>query len=103
MRDSPETSSGQAMWPIKINYKHLKIILLILISGLSLFSCGKESSDFNPSFNDSEIPELGMTEKELYDKILGNLVGSAMPWGLPRKCGHEKIFNLKKNPPRKTA
>ncbi len=56
----------------------MKNILLILLSVLFLFSCGKETSDLKTSFDDTEVPELGMTEKELYDKILGTLVGSAI-------------------------
>lgn len=56
----------------------MKISFLILISALFLFSCERESGDLKASFDDTMVPELGMTEKELYDKILGSLVGSAI-------------------------
>lgn len=41
MRDSPETSSGQAMWPLKENYKHMKkfsLVFLFLIWGFLGFA-----------------------------------------------------------------
>ncbi len=56
----------------------MKNSLFILIQVLLLISCVKEKTELEASFDDTEVPELGMTEKELYDKILGNLVGSAI-------------------------
>lgn len=56
----------------------MKNILFIIPSFIILFACGKEKQAGKISFDDTEVPELGMTEKELYDKILGTLVGSAI-------------------------
>jgi len=56
----------------------MKNSLFIIFSAFLLFACGNETREEKTSFDDSEIPEIGLTEKELYDKILGNLVGSAI-------------------------
>lgn len=42
MRRSPETSSGQAMWPIKINHKHMKKLLTIALLIFSLNALAQE-------------------------------------------------------------
>lgn len=42
MRHSPETSSGQAMWPIKINHKHMKKLLTIALLIFSLNALAQE-------------------------------------------------------------
>ena len=47
------------------------ILILVLI-----FSCGKEEKQI--AFSDRSIKQLSLTEAELYDKVLGMLVGSAI-------------------------
>ncbi len=56
----------------------MKNSLFIILLTFLLFACGNETREEITSFDDTEIPEIGLTEKELYDKILGNLVGSAI-------------------------
>ena len=52
---------------------HLLVYFLVL-----LFACGQKESHKLNNFSDTQVPEIGMTEKQLHDKILGMLVGSAI-------------------------
>ncbi|PZX55494.1 ADP-ribosylglycohydrolase [Algoriphagus ratkowskyi] len=52
---------------------YLLVIFLVLFS-----ACGKKANKTTPAFSDKEVPEMGLTEKQLHDKILGMLVGSAI-------------------------
>ncbi|MEB2774090.1 ADP-ribosylglycohydrolase family protein [Algoriphagus sp. D3-2-R+10] len=51
----------------------LFVLFLLLIT-----ACNKKESSSPIQFSDQEVPELGMSEKQLHDKILGMLVGSAI-------------------------
>lgn len=53
--------------------------LVLLVAFLTLISACSDKKNSSPvQFSDQEVPELGMSEKQLYDKILGMLVGSAI-------------------------
>ena len=56
----------------------MKNFCLIVLSVILLASCGNRKSSTPVQFSDQEVPELGITEKQLQDKILGMLVGSAI-------------------------
>lgn len=55
--------------------KNLNLFALILIMHTA---CGTKEHAWPSDFSDQEIPEIGLTEKQLHDKILGMLVGSAI-------------------------
>ncbi|PZX49575.1 ADP-ribosylglycohydrolase family protein [Algoriphagus chordae] len=56
-----------------MKYLSLAIIVLAIVS-----SCGNRESKVPIQFSDQEVPEIGLTEKQLHNKILGMLVGSAI-------------------------
>lgn len=69
--------------------------LFLLVLFLSLLgACGKKESLIQ--FSDQEIAEMGLTEKQLYDKILGMLVGSAIgdAMGAPTEMWSREAINL---------
>lgn len=49
------------------------VIFLLIFS-----ACNNNKSTTPVEFSDQEVTEIGLTEKQLYDKILGMLVGSAI-------------------------
>ena len=56
----------------------MKKLAFIFISLLS-FSCSQEDKEVDSTSFSKDIPtEFGLTEAELYDKVLGMLVGSAI-------------------------
>ncbi|MEB2786851.1 ADP-ribosylglycohydrolase family protein [Algoriphagus persicinus] len=52
---------------------YLFVLCLVIFS-----ACGGKESRSPIRFSDQELPEIGLTEKQLHDKILGMLVGSAI-------------------------
>ncbi|MEB2779935.1 ADP-ribosylglycohydrolase family protein [Algoriphagus sp. C2-6-M1] len=52
---------------------YLFVLFLVIFS-----ACGGKESRSPVQFSDQELPEIGLTEKQLHDKILGMLVGSAI-------------------------
>ncbi len=52
---------------------YLVILFLIIFT-----ACSKKESKAPVQFSDQEVPEMSLTEKQLHDKILGMLVGSAI-------------------------
>lgn len=69
--------------------------LFLLVLFLSLLgACGKKESLIQ--FSDQEIAEMGLTEKQLHDKILGMLVGSAIgdAMGAPTEMWSREAINL---------
>ncbi|WP_339751736.1 ADP-ribosylglycohydrolase family protein [Algoriphagus aquimarinus] len=69
------------------------LCLLVLFLSL-LCACGKKESLVQ--FSDQEIAEMGLTEKQLHDKILGMLVGSAIgdAMGAPTEMWAREAINL---------
>ncbi|TXE13544.1 ADP-ribosylglycohydrolase family protein [Algoriphagus aquimarinus] len=69
--------------------------LCLLVLFLSLLgACGKKESPIQ--FSDQEIAEMGLTEKQLHDKILGMLVGSAIgdAMGAPTEMWSREAISL---------
>ncbi|WP_339706493.1 ADP-ribosylglycohydrolase family protein [Algoriphagus aquimarinus] len=69
--------------------------LFLLVLFLSLLgACGKKESPIQ--FSDQEIAEMGLTEKQLHDKILGMLVGSAIgdAMGAPTEMWSREAISL---------
>jgi hypothetical protein len=56
----------------------MKKLSLLVLSLVFFTACGKKDSKEFIQFSEEEVPELGLTEKQLHDKILGMLVGSAI-------------------------
>ncbi|MFC5623935.1 ADP-ribosylglycohydrolase family protein [Algoriphagus winogradskyi] len=56
----------------------MKTLYLLVVLTLLFSSCGDRKSSTPVQFTDQKVPELGMSEKQLHDKILGMLVGSAI-------------------------
>ncbi|WP_425638308.1 ADP-ribosylglycohydrolase family protein [Algoriphagus yeomjeoni] len=56
----------------------MKNIWLLVVLAFLLASCGDRRSSTPVQFSDQVVPELGISEKQLQDKILGMLVGSAI-------------------------
>lgn len=69
------------------------VCLLVLFLSL-LSACGKKESPIQ--FSDQEIAEMGLTEKQLHDKILGMLVGSAIgdAMGAPTEMWSREAISL---------
>jgi hypothetical protein len=74
----------------------MKKIALFLLLGLSLSCTKKEGSDSSPAFSEELKTSSGLTEAELYDKILGMLVGSAIgdAMGAPTEMWSREAINL---------
>ncbi|REG92859.1 ADP-ribosylglycohydrolase family protein [Algoriphagus antarcticus] len=73
--------------------KNLNIVFLLFIL---LTACGKKTSNIPIQFSDEQVPEMGLTEKQLHDKILGMLVGSAIgdAMGAPTEMWSRDAINL---------
>lgn len=56
----------------------MKNLTLFLLPIIILTSCSKKESNTTSQFSDQEVPEIGLSEIQLHDKILGMLVGSAI-------------------------
>ena len=56
----------------------MKNLTLFVLSLVIFTSCDKKESNTTRQFSDQEVPEMGLTEIQLHDKILGVLVGSAI-------------------------
>ncbi|RAI94160.1 ADP-ribosylglycohydrolase family protein [Algoriphagus yeomjeoni] len=56
----------------------MKNFWLLVVLAFLLASCGDRRSSTPVQFSDQVLPELGISEKQLQDKILGMLVGSAI-------------------------
>lgn len=54
--------------------KNAILIFIVVI----VTACSKKNTDEKPVFSDGPVPESALSERQLYDKILGMLVGSAI-------------------------
>lgn len=63
MRDSPDPPrrTGQAMWPIKINYKHMKKLLTIALLIFSLSALAQEKIPVTESDYSNKSVEMADT------------------------------------------
>jgi hypothetical protein len=69
MRDSPETSSGQAMWPVKINDKHMKKLVTIALLIFSLTAVAQEKipvTESDYTNNSVEMADAMRAEGKIY-------------------------------------
>lgn len=51
---------------------------ILIFTVVIVTACSKKSTDEKPPFSDRPVPESALSERQLYDKILGMLVGSAI-------------------------
>ena len=74
----------------------MKKIALFLLLGFSLACTKKESSTTQTAFSEELKTSSGLTEAELYDKILGMLVGSAIgdAMGAPTEMWSREAISL---------
>jgi ADP-ribosylglycohydrolase len=74
----------------------MKKIALFLLLGFSLACTKKEDSSTLPVFSEELKTSSGLTEAELYDKILGMLVGSAIgdAMGAPTEMWSREAISL---------
>jgi hypothetical protein len=74
----------------------MKKIALFLLLGFSLACTKKEDSTFPAVFSDQVKTNSGLTEAELYDKILGTLVGAAIgdAMGAPTEMWSREAITL---------
>lgn len=56
----------------------MRNLCLLIVLTLLFSACGNRKSSTHVQFTDQEVSELGLSEKQLNDKILGMLVGSAI-------------------------
>lgn len=72
-----------------------KAIIFTIIISFSIFSCRNTSSE-KIEFTQKPIPKLDMTEAEVYDKVLGMLVGSGIgdAMGAPTEMWSREAIQL---------
>ncbi|UZD23101.1 ADP-ribosylglycohydrolase family protein [Algoriphagus halophytocola] len=70
--------------------------LLILMSMLLLSACNTRNDERSYAFTEKKLPKINLTEKQLQDKILGMLVGSAIgdAMGAPTEMWSRDDINL---------
>lgn len=70
--------------------------LLLLLCVLSVIGCRPSSDEKSYTFTDRELSKINLSEKQLHDKILGMLVGSAIgdAMGAPTEMWSREDINL---------
>lgn len=74
----------------------MKNLILSILAFLLFTACTSKKPKELIEFTDREVPELGMTEAQLHDKVLGMLVGSAIgdAMGAPTEMWSREEINL---------